>query len=1029
MDTQSSMFLGILLFNVAFVMADFEFSFGEEIYAHVIKSTSKPNTPLFHIKAPHCKYGQLQYKILEKGHPFKVSPHNGSIYLPHALNPNSPTTFIFNVQAEDANALCSATAQLQVFVVHVNEHKPIMSAAKYYCYVNENERSVEVRPRIRAIDRDEGQAGKIRDLRIREKGIPFKVVLEDNGYAKLVATEDLDAESVSEYRFSIYAVDNGTRARKSERSRVYCEVVDVNEFAPIFKHPFYDIEVEKGTIYKNLIQLEAVDQDISSKNGKVCNYVIVERDVPFSIGSNGVLSLQEELASSFPSNFLFHVRATDCASKISDDDAVVRVKVKNQTRTVTQSLSGHKGDCKIGVAMKEIATLQYPSCTNELPLVSNVHITECGDLKEHKISVSAVLDTSSVQKGCERSHDPVTSIYSQCGFNEVIELLPNTGPSWMEDTATEETIQGQTNHVFDGTSATRLPKGLLGENWHDSFTIAAWILVKTSAKPQFVLSLSDGMQLGYNYIGLYVVNKHNDDRSRVGFVLSKSNGKCRLHEEWVVDVSNLKWRHVAVVVDHCNLQLQVDGRPVEPVGEAETLQVQQAHIQPKYVIGGRWVGTKEKYTDFFRGKISHMVFTKKLVKNFNCILKCKENIDLRLQLPSGFQLERVSDKMSLSISGRGTLTSLRKILKSVVYVNKVPYPNPATRHIHIEATVDDVMLPRVTVDVEVPKHVGPSIKLAGKCDNSVKTYGSIESGLRVCPDIDINMDGCLRFLDEGLVVINSDIIGTGNLSVPQPVLKRFGLTASFSVNVLRISGVARYTDYVEVLRNVFFVPSLVSTQKSMEVKMEVSAENGRFSSNELVVGIEIKQENSQSATDSPFVFYLHSKADESAGSLVMDKIKSSSNGGGIVVITVILSLTVVVAVAGFVIVKVHRKNRDEDIVESDFRTAELLWDNEGLPATMNITLNPLLRLRNECSLSEGDFSEDSRNCYEESSEGSLYWSESEEENGSECGAENTLEWDSSYQEDFGEVCDDYRGEGATETQSKAVASCDGVTSL
>ena len=69
------------------------------------------------------------------------------------------------------------------------------------------------------------------------------------------------------------------------------------------------------------------------------------------------------------------------------------------------------------------------------------------------------------------------------------------------------------------------------------------------------------------------------------------------------------------------------------------------------------------------------------------------------------------------------------------------------------------------------------------------------------------------------MVINSDIIGTGNLSVPQPVLKRFGLTATFSVNVLRMSGVARYTDYVEVLRNVFFVPSLVSTQKSMEVKV------------------------------------------------------------------------------------------------------------------------------------------------------------------------------------------------------------------
>lgn len=36
-----------------------------------------------------------------------------------------------------------------------------MSAAKYYCFVNENERTVEVRPKIRATDLDEGEAGKI----------------------------------------------------------------------------------------------------------------------------------------------------------------------------------------------------------------------------------------------------------------------------------------------------------------------------------------------------------------------------------------------------------------------------------------------------------------------------------------------------------------------------------------------------------------------------------------------------------------------------------------------------------------------------------------------------------------------------------------------------------------------------------------------------------------------------------------------------------------------------------------------------
>ena len=98
-------------------------------------------------------------------------------------------------------------------------------------------------------------AGKIRSIRIREQGVPFKVLMQHNGYAKLVATEELDAEMMSEYRFSIFAVDNGTRARKSERSRVYCDVIDVNEFAPIFKHPTYEAEVQRGRTYGRIIQV------------------------------------------------------------------------------------------------------------------------------------------------------------------------------------------------------------------------------------------------------------------------------------------------------------------------------------------------------------------------------------------------------------------------------------------------------------------------------------------------------------------------------------------------------------------------------------------------------------------------------------------------------------------------------------------------------------------------------------------------------------------------------------------------------
>ena len=143
-----------------FFVSDIDFSFHEETYAHVIKSTSKLLAPLFHVSAPHCKYGKVEYKILERELPFKISHQDGNVYLAHPLDLSGQTSFSFTVQAQDANRLCSATTQVQVFVVHVNEHKPIMSAAKYYCFVNENERTVEVRPKIKATDQDEGQAGK-----------------------------------------------------------------------------------------------------------------------------------------------------------------------------------------------------------------------------------------------------------------------------------------------------------------------------------------------------------------------------------------------------------------------------------------------------------------------------------------------------------------------------------------------------------------------------------------------------------------------------------------------------------------------------------------------------------------------------------------------------------------------------------------------------------------------------------------------------------------------------------------------------
>lgn len=120
-----------------------------------------------------------------------------------------------------------------------------------------------------------------------------------------------------------------------------------------------------------------------------------------------------------------------------------------------------------------------------------------------------------------------------------------------------------------------------------------------------------------------------------------------------------------------------------------------------------------------------------------------------------------------------------------------------------------------------------------------------------------------------------------------------------------------------------------------------------------------------------------------------------------------------------------RKPSEDDSPETNRRTPDLLWDDEGLTTAMNITMNPLLRFRPESSSSDENLSdEQTRHLYEECSEASLYWSESEDDN--EVEAKNALEWDSSYHEgfgeEFGEVFDEKQssrkdgeetGEGAT----------------
>lgn len=86
--------------------------------------------------------------------------------------------------------------------------------------------------------------------------------------------------------------------------------------------------------------------------------------------------------------------------------------------------------------------------------------------------------------------------------------------------------------------------------------------------------------------------------------------------------------------------------------------------------------------------------------------------------------------------------------------------------------------------------------------------------------------------------------------------------------------------------------------------MEVSAENGRFISNEVIIQVRIKSD--QESSDKSSVFFLHSKSDLLPGSIVMDKNKSSKGNKNFMVISLVFSLGAVVAIAGFAVFRIAR---------------------------------------------------------------------------------------------------------------------------
>lgn len=230
------------------------FDFIQEKYARAITEYHAVNKSVMHIRATGCANQPVKYTITEPDTPFRIDD-KGHILLVKSLNYEEAQSYELHVKAESGNGECVAHTIVRFEILNKNKHAPQFEFEKYSCDIIENTRELRFNPPLKVVDSDHGDAGKVKTVTTVESGLPFVFTVDDDGTVKGKATQDMDAEYITDYFFDIIAQDNGKPPKSSYPVSLECEVDDVNEFPPQFVQEHYRATINRGMNYENITQV------------------------------------------------------------------------------------------------------------------------------------------------------------------------------------------------------------------------------------------------------------------------------------------------------------------------------------------------------------------------------------------------------------------------------------------------------------------------------------------------------------------------------------------------------------------------------------------------------------------------------------------------------------------------------------------------------------------------------------------------------------------------------------------------------
>ncbi|XP_011838450.1 PREDICTED: calsyntenin-3 [Mandrillus leucophaeus] len=892
-----------------------------------------------------------------------------------------------------------------------NKHKPWIEA-EYQGIVMENDNTVLLNPPLFALDKDAPlrYAGEICGFRLHGSGVPFEAVILDKatGEGLIRAKEPVDCEAQKEHTFTIQAYDcgegpDGANTKKSHKATVHVRVNDVNEFAPVFVERLYRAAVTEGKLYDRILRVEAIDGDCSPQYSQICYYEILTPNTPFLIDNDGNIENTEKLQYSGERLYKFTVTAYDCGKKRAADDAEVEIQVKPTCKPSWQGWNKRIEYAPGAGSLALFPGIRLETCDEPL---WNIQATI--ELQTSHVAKGCDRDNYSeraLRKLCGAATGEVDLL-----------PMPGPNANWTAGLSVHYSQDSSLIYWFNGTQAVQVPLGGpsgLGSGPQDSlsdhFTLSFWMkhgVTPNKGKKEEETIVCNTVQNedGFSHYSLTV---HG---CRIAFLYWPLLESARpVKFLWKLEqVCDDEWHHYALNLEFPTVTLYTDGISFDPALIHDNGLIHPPRREPALMIGACWTEEKNKEKEkgdnstditqgdplpihhYFHGYLAGFSVRSGRLESrevIECLYACREGLDYRdfESLGKGMKVHVNPSQSLLTLEGDDVET-FNHALQHVAYMNTLRFATPGVRPLRLTTAVkcfseeSCVSIPEVEGYVVVLQPDAPQILLSGTAHfaRPVVDFEGTE-GVPLFPDLQItcsishqveakkdeswqgtvtdtrmsdeivhNLDGC------EISLVGDDLDPEReSLLLDTTSVQQRGLELTNTSAYLTIAGVESITVYEEILRQARYRLRHGAALYARKFRLSCSEMNGRYSSNEFIVEVNVLHSMNRVAHPShvlssqQFLHRGHQPPPEMAGhSLASSHRNSMIPSAATLIIVVCVGFLVLMVVLG--LVRIHSLHRrvsgagGPPGASSDPKDPDLFWDDSAL----TIIVNPMESYQN-----------------------------------------------------------------------------------